>query len=63
MSMIHGVKSFNSLRSRAESIVLSGHKLWLAALGDIIASKRAAGRPRDKAILGVLEETLRAKGK
>jgi predicted nucleotidyltransferase len=61
MPVIHGVKSFNSLRSRAEKIQLGGHSLWVASLTDIIASKRAAGRPRDKAVLDVLEKTLREK--
>ena len=61
MPAIHGVKSFNSLRSRAEKIELGGHSLWVANLTDIIASKRAAARPRDKAVLEVLEKTLREK--
>jgi len=61
MPTIHGVKSFNSLRSRAEKIALGGHGLWIANLADIIASKRAAGRPRDKAVLEILEKTLREK--
>ncbi|MBI2929799.1 MAG: hypothetical protein HYY24_29420 [Verrucomicrobia bacterium] len=61
MPAIHGVKSFNSLRSRAEKIELAGHSLWVAHLADIIASKRAAGRPRDKAVLEILEKTLREK--
>jgi hypothetical protein len=63
MPVIHGVKSFNSLRSRAERIELSGQSLWVAHLADIIASKRAAGRPRDKAVLDILEKTLREKEK
>jgi len=61
MPAIHGVKSFNSLRSRAERVELGGHRLWVASLVDIIASKRAAGRPRDRAVLEVLEATLREK--
>lgn len=61
MPAIHGVKSFNSLRSRAEQIRLGGNPLWVANLADIIASKRAAGRPRDKAVLEILEKTLREK--
>ena len=40
MPAIHGVKSFNSLRSRGENISLSGHDLWVAHLADIIASHR-----------------------
>ena len=61
MPVIHGVKSFNRLRSRAEKIELGGHDLWVAHLADIIASKRAAARPRDKAVLDILEKTLREK--
>src|SRR6266545_4411830 len=63
MPAIHGVKSFNSLRSRAEKIELGGRDLWIANLTDIIASKRAAARPRDKAVLDILEKTLREKTK
>lgn len=61
MPVIHGVKSFNSLRARAEKIRLGGHGLWIANLADIIASKRAAGRPRDRAVLEILEKTLHEK--
>jgi predicted nucleotidyltransferase len=61
MPAIHGVKSFHSLRSRAEQIQLGGNPLWVADLADIIASKRAAGRPRDRAVLEILEKTLREK--
>lgn len=63
MPAIHGVRSFNSLRSRAEAMLVGGHRLWVASLADIIASKRAAGRPRDKAVLEILEETLREKNR
>ncbi len=42
MPVVHGVKSFNSLRSRAEQVMLrGGSRLWVANLADIIASKRA----------------------
>ena len=61
MPAIHGVKSFNHLRARAEKIDLRGQPLWVASLEDIIASKRAAGRPRDHAVLEILEKTLREK--
>jgi len=60
---IHGVKSFNSLRSRAAKIQLAGRDLWIADLTDIIASKRAAARARDKAVLEILEKTLREKSR
>jgi len=61
MPVIHGVKSFNSLRSRAHQVWIAGNSLLIADLKDIIASKRAAGRPRDKAVLEILETTLREK--
>lgn len=61
MPSIHGVKSFDSLRSRAQKVALAGHDLWVAGLGDVIASKRAAGRPRDQAVLEILEKTLHEK--
>ena len=63
MPVIHGVRSFNSLRSRAQKIELAGGRVWLAALSDIIASKRAAGRARDRAVLEILEKTLHEKQK
>ena len=55
---IHGVRSFASLRSRATVQRVGGNVVWVAALSDIIASKRAAYRPRDRAVLEVLERTL-----
>jgi hypothetical protein len=39
------------------------YSLWVANLTDIIASKRAAGRARDKAVLNILEKTLLEKSK
>lgn len=63
MTTIHGVRSFNSVRNRAIAIDIEGETLWVAALADIIASKRAAGRPRDRAVLDVLEATLKQKEK
>jgi hypothetical protein len=61
MPAIHGVKSFNALRSRAQLISIGVRSLWVADLADIIASKRAAGRSRDKAVLEILEKTLSEK--
>ena len=55
MSTIHGVRSFEGLRDRASSIDIGGVPIRVAALADIIKSKRAAGRPRDRAVLDILE--------
>lgn len=58
MGEIHGVRSFESLRKRATSIQFGTAKLRVAGLADIIKSKKAAGRPRDLAVLEVLEKAL-----
>ena len=60
MPAIHGVRSFEELRSRAVDRSAQGVPLLVASLADIIASKQAAGRDRDLAVLPVLEKTLRA---
>jgi hypothetical protein len=57
MPVIHGVKSFESLRSRALTLEIDGRKTLVASLDDIIKSKRAAGRDRDLAVLPLLERT------
>jgi predicted nucleotidyltransferase len=58
MPRLHGIRSFEGLRSRSTPIDFGGYKLLIASLSDIIASKRAAGRGRDLAVLDVLERTL-----
>lgn len=60
MPMIHGVRSFEGLRSRASEYAIGTIKVKVASLPDIIASKKAAGRDRDLAVLPVLEQTLKA---
>jgi predicted nucleotidyltransferase len=61
MAQIDGISSFASLRSRADIIKLGSNSLKISSLDDIITSKRAAGRDRDKAVLKILEKTLREK--
>ena len=51
MVVIHGVRSYNALRSRATTIDLGGEEILVASLSDIIASKRAANRTRDRLYL------------
>ncbi len=58
MSALHGIRTFEGLRARADQVSFGDHALWVASLRDIINSKRAAGRPRDLAVLTVLEITL-----
>jgi hypothetical protein len=58
MTTIRGVKSFAGLRARARPLDFGGYKLLVADLADIIRSKREAGRPRDLAVLDILEKAL-----
>ena len=61
MTHIHGVRSFNGLRSRCTSVRVGDHALLVASLADVIRSKKAANRPRDRADLEILEKTLEEK--
>lgn len=63
MSEIHGIKSFESLRSKAVEIDFDGNRLLIADLGDIIKSKKSAGRPRDLAVIEILESVLNEKNR
>lgn len=54
-----GIRSLASLRSRAAPVAIEGKKLLVASLEDVILSKKAAGRPKDKAVMDILEKTLR----
>jgi predicted nucleotidyltransferase len=58
MTTVHGVRSLASLRSRARSVAFGDARLLVATLTDIIKSKRAAGRPRDLAVLPILEKAV-----
>jgi hypothetical protein len=58
MGTIHGIRSFEGLRDRASVIDLDGVPLRVASLADIIRSKKAARRPRDLAVLDILEKAL-----
>ena len=63
MSILHGIKSFKNLRSDAVEVEFEGHTLKVASLEKIIRSKKALGRPRDLAVIEILEKTLDEKKK
>jgi predicted nucleotidyltransferase len=58
MATVHGVRSLATLQSRAKTMTFGEARLLVASLSDIIRSKRAAGRPRDLAVLQILERSL-----
>jgi predicted nucleotidyltransferase len=58
MATVHGLRSFEDVRARAATITIDDVPVLVASLADIVKSKRAAGRPRDLAVLEVLEKAL-----
>ncbi|HXW04512.1 MAG TPA: nucleotidyltransferase [Vicinamibacterales bacterium] len=58
MGTIHGIRSFEGVRDRASIIDIDGIPIRVASLEDVIRSKRAAKRPRDLAVLEILEKSL-----
>jgi hypothetical protein len=58
MVEIDGIRSFEGLRRRSRRVPFGAASLSVASLPDIIKSKKAAGRPKDRAVLYVLENAL-----
>src|SRR5262249_8606949 len=58
MTVIDGIRSFEGLRKRSKTIRVADAEITVAALADIIKSKRAAGRDRDRAVLDALQKAL-----
>lgn len=58
MARIDGIRSYQSLRSRALPVRFGRQTLLVASLEDVIKSKQAANRPQDRAVLTVLRKTL-----
>ncbi len=54
---IAGIRSFEGVRKRSSELSFGGHSILVADLNDVIRSKRAAGRPKDLAILDTLTDT------
>ncbi len=52
-------RSFEHIRSRAVWKSVGSAKVRVACMEDIIQSKRKANRPKDRAMIPILEETLR----
>lgn len=58
MGAVHGIRSFAGVRDRAHTIDVDDVALRVATLSDIIKSKKAAKRPRDLAVIEILEKAL-----
>jgi hypothetical protein len=59
LDTVSGVSSFASLRSRAVAVQFGQGTVLVANLRDILASKRAANRPKDRAVIELIEATIR----
>ena len=55
-----GVRSFEGLRNRASQMRVGNATVRVAALADIIKMKKSVNRPKDRAVLEILEKTLEA---
>ncbi len=53
--------TFAAVQAHAAPVPIGTEILIVASLADVIKSKAAAGRPKDKAVLPVLRETLAAR--
>jgi predicted nucleotidyltransferase len=58
MAAVHGIRSFEGLRDRATNLEIDETVIRVASLPDIIRSKKATRRPRDLAVIDVLEKAL-----
>jgi predicted nucleotidyltransferase len=56
---MHGLESFAKEAKRAATVVLGGVRIKILPLERIIVSKKATNRPKDRAILPVLEDAAR----
>jgi predicted nucleotidyltransferase len=54
-----GAPPYAELKGRAETIDVEGRSVAIASLDDLVAMKRAAGRPRDVEDIEALEEIRR----
>jgi hypothetical protein len=55
---LSGGLTFASIRSRSQRVSLGAEALLVASLADVIRSKQAADRPKDRAVLPILRDTL-----
>jgi predicted nucleotidyltransferase len=60
MDEVSGIRSFEGVRKRAHRLPVGDATICLAGLADIIKMKKATNRPRDRAVLEILEKTLEA---
>jgi len=60
---ISGGLTFSSVRSRAQLVTVGDEQLAVAALADVIRARQAANRPKARAVLPILRDTMAVKRK
>lgn len=63
MGSIGNALTYADLVSRSRARTLRGLEIMVLGLETLIASKEAAGRPKDRAVLDLLRETLAQRGR
>jgi hypothetical protein len=58
LALVDGIRSFEGLRKRATPVQYGEATLLVASLNCAVRSKKAAGRPKDRGMLPILEQTL-----
>lgn len=58
-----GSPGYDTLRARAERIDFDGFEIRIASVEDLLAMKRAAGRPQDQADIDALTAILRLRNR
>jgi predicted nucleotidyltransferase len=55
------IGNYEQLLNQIDDFDVAGHTVKVLRLEDLIKTKRAAGRPKDVAVLPILEATLKMK--
>jgi predicted nucleotidyltransferase len=55
---MRAIGGYEEIIAKAREVVIAGHPVRVLALEQLIATKTAAGRPKDLAVLPILQATL-----
>lgn len=59
MDEVSGIRSFEGVRRRSHRVQVGDATVCLAGLADIVKMKKATNRPRDRAVVEILEKPLK----
>ncbi|HUG70266.1 MAG TPA: hypothetical protein VMM76_21125 [Pirellulaceae bacterium] len=58
LAIMSEIGGYDDILDNADEMEVAGHQVRVLALADLIRTKRAAGRPKDLAVIPTLEATL-----